>query len=68
MSCIVNPVSSAQAPGSIRFTSGFYQGLNNTICLVIDMLIFLSHVNFLCQTEVREAIAKPARSPLHSLD
>lgn len=31
------------------------------------MLIFLSPVDFLCQTEVGEAVAELARSPLHSL-
>lgn len=46
------------------FQFWLYQGLNNTIFSIIDMLIFLSHVNR--QTEVREATAKPARSPLHS--
>lgn len=54
--------------GSWKYPFHFwlYQGLNNTICSVIDMLVFLSYVN-LCQTEVREVVAKLARSPLHLL-
>lgn len=64
MSRTVNPVSSAQAPESICFTSGFIRDLIIPFFSIIDMLIFLSHVYH--QTEVREATAKPARSPLHS--
>ena len=61
--------SSQLCSGSWKYPFHFwlYHRLNNTICSVTDMLIFLSHVNFLCQTEVRETVAKLARSPLHSL-
>lgn len=65
MSCIINTVSSADYRKYL-FHFWLYQGLN-TICSVIDMLIFLSHLDFPCQTEAREAAAKLARPPLHSL-
>lgn len=52
---------------SIHLTFWVYEGLHNTICSVIDMLIFLFHVSFLCQTEVREARVKRAHPLSQSL-